>query len=169
MARRRRRSDTDKALELALGAIFALPVAAVWAVGSVAKSAGRAAYNAQVRASGIEGIDMLDGIGFENFVADLLRWQGYRNVRTTKGSGDYGVDIVADKDGYRYAFQCKHYSSKVGVKAIQEVYSGAKMYNANICMVVTNAYYTPNALELARKLGVGLWDRKTLIQMLGQR
>ena len=107
-------------------------------------------------------IDNMDGIAFENLTAELLRNNGFKNVEVTKASGDYGVDIVANKDNKKYAFQCKCYSSKLGIKPIQEVYSGVKMYGADTAVVITNSYFTPNAFNLADELGVLLWDRKNL-------
>jgi restriction system protein len=83
-------------------------------------------------------IDGMDGIAFENFVAKLLRNNGYKKVEITKASVDYGVDIIAVKDSKNYAFQCKCYSSNLGIKPIQQVYSDAKMYRADAAVVVTN-------------------------------
>lgn len=111
-------------------------------------------------------IDNMDGIAFENLTAELLRNNGFKNVEVTKASGDYGVDIVANKDNKKYAFQCKCYSSKLGIKPIQEVYSGVKMYGADTAVVITNSYFTPNAFNLADELGVLLWDREEFIRLV---
>lgn len=111
--------------------------------------------------------DQMDGVAFENFIADLLRNNGYKKVKTTKASADYGVDIVAVKDGKNYAFQCKCYSSNLGVKPVQEVYAGARMYHADIMVVITNTYFTVNAINLADKLNVLLWNRDYLACLAG--
>lgn len=112
-------------------------------------------------------IDAMSGAEFERFFADLLRKEDYKKVTVTPASGDYGVDVVAERCGTRYAFQCKCYQSSVGVSAVQEVYSGAKMYQADTPVVVTNSYFTPNAANMAKRLGVLLWDRDYLNRMLG--
>ena len=114
-------------------------------------------------------VDLMDGIEFENFVATLLKRNGYADVEVTKASGDYGVDILAKKDGKKIAFQCKCYSSNLGVKPVQEVYSGGKMYNAHKFVVVTNAYFTKNAVALANQLGVELWSRDYLMRLMGKQ
>ena len=111
-------------------------------------------------------IDNMDGIAFENLTAELLRNNGFKNVEVTKASGDYGVDIVANKDNKKYAFQCKCYSSKLGIKPIQEVYSGVKMYGADTAVVITNSYFTPNAFNLEDEVGVLLWDREEFILLV---
>ncbi len=43
----------------------------------------------------IDEIDAMDGIDFEDYTAGLLRRMGYRNVRVTQASGDFGVDVTA--------------------------------------------------------------------------
>ena len=114
----------------------------------------------------ISQIDLMDGFSFEQFVGDLLKRSGYKNVYITKCSGDFGVDITAEKNGQKWAFQCKNYASKLGVSPIQEVYSGAVKYNASVCVVITNSYFTAHAQELAKTLGVFLWDRDELIKII---
>ena len=48
----------------------------------------------------------------------------FENVQVTQGSGDQGVDILAEKDEIRYAIQCKSYKGELSNKPIQEVYAG---------------------------------------------
>ena len=108
----------------------------------------------------------MSGEEFERYVATLLWANGFSNVQITKASGDYGVDILASKDGERYAIQCKRYAKNVGVKPVQEVYAGASMYGATRCAVITNVYFSDNGRTLANKLGVELWDRSDLMRMM---
>lgn len=111
-------------------------------------------------------IKNMSGTEFEKYVADVLRYKGFFNIRMTPVTGDYGVDITAEKDGVKYAFQCKRYSSPVGVKAVQEVYSGQHLYGADRAVVVCSSSYTPNAKTLAGDLGVTLWDLEMLDAIL---
>ena len=103
-------------------------------------------------------IDDMDGHEFEYFCADLLAKNGFIDVEVTKGSGDNGIDILAEKDGVTYAIQCKRYNSPVGVKAIQEAYTGRDYYDRMVGAVMTNQYFTAPAVETARKLHILLWD-----------
>lgn len=96
----------------------------------------------------------MTGHEYEHAVAAYLRSEGYSRVKVTKGSGDYGVDVVAFKHGFKYAVQCKYYTSPVGLSAVQEVYAGKAFYNCEKAMVVTNSTFTKAAEELARKNGV---------------
>ena len=111
-------------------------------------------------------LDEMEGHEFEYFCADLLAERGFREVEVTKGSGDYGVDILAEKDGVTYAIQCKAYTTPVGVKAIQEAYAGRDYYDRMVGAVLTNQYFTKPAVEAAKKLKILLWDRGYLEEMM---
>ena len=94
----------------------------------------------------------------EIFFAQLLENHGFTEVEVTKGSGDYGIDVLAQKDGVTYAVQCKRYSAPVGVKAVQEAYAGRDYYDRMVGAVMTNQYFTAPAVEAAKKLKILLWD-----------
>ena len=127
------------------------------------------ASNKNVRQVDMSEVDTMSGEAFERHVAALLQQNGFSNVQVTKASGDYGVDIIASKDGERYAIQCKRCAKNVGVKPIQEVYAGAPMYGATKCAVITNMYFSDNGRTLANKLGVQLWDRGFLATMMTKK
>ena len=110
--------------------------------------------------------DELEGHEFEYFCAELLEKKGFVDVEVTKGSGDYGVDILAEKEGVTYAIQCKCYTAPIGVKAIQEAYAGRDYYDRMVGAVLTNQYFTTPAVEAAKKLKILLWDRGYLESMI---
>lgn len=114
----------------------------------------------------LDGVDLLEGHSFEYYCAELLRKNGYKKVEVTKGSGDQGVDIIAIKNNVKYAIQCKNYHSKIGNKAVQEVYTGKKYYKCDVAVVLTNAYFTQSAKELAIATEVLLWDRNILAELI---
>lgn len=105
-----------------------------------------------------DGFEDMEGYEFEYFCADLLEQRGFTEVEVTRGSGDYGIDILAEKEGVTYAIQCKRYASSVGVKAVQEAYAGRDYYDRMVGVVMTNQYFTAPAVEAARKLKILLWD-----------
>ena len=117
------------------------------------------------RAYGRE-FDLLEGHEFEYYCADLLMKRGFQEVEVTRGSGDYGIDILAQKDGVTYAIQCKCYTASVGVKAVQEAYAGRDYYDRMVGAVLTNQYFTQPAVEAAGKLKILLWDRGYLEDMV---
>jgi restriction system protein len=98
--------------------------------------------------SGLRAIDRMPGAEFEEFVAAQLRVAGYV-VTPTASTGDYGVDLIAKKDGVRMAVQCKRLAKAVGVAAVQQVVSGALQYGCNRTVVVTNQTFTKAARQLA--------------------
>lgn len=111
-------------------------------------------------------LDEMEGLDFEYYCADLLESRGFIDVEVTKGSGDYGVDILAEKEGITYAIQCKRYQDPVGVKAVQEAYAGRDYYDRMVGCVLTNQYFTQPAVEAAKKLKILLWDRGYLETMM---
>lgn len=111
-------------------------------------------------------LDEMQGHDFEYYCAALLERRGFHEVEVTKGSGDYGIDVLAEKDGITYAIQCKCYSAPVGVKAVQEAYAGRDYYDRMVGAVLTNQYFTTPAVEAAQKLKILLWDRGYLESML---
>lgn len=118
---------------------------------------------------GLDEIDVMEGHQFEHYTAAMLQFDGFEQVQVTQASGDYGVDVIAYKDGHKWAFQCKRYSKNLGLKPIQEVYAGAKRYGADKAVVFTNVYFTPNAQSLANTLHVELWSRDKLSDMIWRR
>jgi len=104
-------------------------------------------------------IDLMEGLDFEYWCADLLTSLGYTNVEVTRGSGDQGVDVLAQKDGIKYAIQCKCYSSNLGNTPVQEINTGKVIYHCHVGVVMTNRYFTEGAKEAAEATGVLLWDR----------
>lgn len=107
-----------------------------------------------------------DGWQFEQYCADILQKIGYTNVKVTSGSGDYGIDILAEHDGVTYAIQCKCYSHPVGNKAVQEAFSGKEFYKRMVGVVMTNSTFTQAAVKTATETRVLLWDRTKLRDMI---
>ena len=112
-----------------------------------------------------ELIDELEGHDFEEYCADLLRRSGFTDVTVTKGSGDFGLDILCEKDGVTYGIQCKRYDKPIGVHAVQQAYAGRDYYGRMVGAVMTNQYFTEAAVKAASKLNIMLWDRGYLDEM----
>ena len=142
-----------------LGGLLAVARAAagvpVWAIRRL--TAGR---------NGAQRCRRLDGPEFEAYVALVLRDNGFRHVALTKGSGDQGVDILAERNGRTYAIQCKNYEGAVGNFAVQEAYAGAQFYGCDKAAVICPGEFTRGAKELAGSTGVLLWDGRRLSHMM---
>ncbi|HVC35974.1 MAG TPA: restriction endonuclease [Candidatus Dormibacteraeota bacterium] len=103
-------------------------------------------------------IDRMAGIQFEHRVAGLLKNQGYTNVRLTE-EYDYGVDIIANKDGITWGIQVKRYSGLVKADAVRQVVTALKKYDCDRAMVITNSIYSMVAKDLASRNNCVLIDR----------
>ena len=108
----------------------------------------------------------LTGFEFEEYMAQVLKDNGFRHVEVTVECGDQGVDILAVRGGKTYAIQCKNYADLVGNKAVQEAYAGAEYYGCDTPVVVCPTDFTIPARELAESTGVELWDGERLSHMM---
>lgn len=132
----------------------------------VSKSYDKYDYEDEIDVNDISYVDGLDGHEFEYFCADLLRKNGFTDVSVTPGSGDQGVDVLAEKGGVKYAIQCKNYASPLSNTPVQEVNAGKTFYGCHVGVVMTNSTFTPGAKELAKATGVLLWDRTVVQEMM---
>ncbi len=114
----------------------------------------------------LKQLDKMDGHQFEYACADILKANGYKHVKVTRSSGDFGVDIIAEKDKVRYAIQCKRYNHKLDNTPIQEVVGGLAYYQCDKGAVMTNQYFTEPAKQLAQVNDIELLDRDTLSHMV---
>jgi restriction system protein len=110
-------------------------------------------------------VDKMSGLEFEQFLVPLFEKLGYQ-AHVTKGSGDFGADLVLHRKHKKIVVQAKRYSKTIGVSAIQEIVAAKGYYNASGAMVVTNNYFTPAAENLAQANKVRLLDRDELIYMM---
>ena len=100
------------------------------------------------RDTGMTAVDAMSGVEFERYVAGRLRRAGWQ-VEFTSAVGDYGVDLIAEKDGDSVAVQCKRHGKSVGVAAVQQVVSGALHHGCSRSIVVSNQEFTAAARQLA--------------------
>jgi restriction system protein len=113
------------------------------------------------RDASLTAIDVMTGTQFEDYVAVRMRRAGWQ-VSLTPVVGDYGVDLIAEKDGRSVAIQCKRHGNAVGVAAVQQVVSGALHHGCTKSIVVSNREFTPAAKQLAFTHGCQLIGRRAL-------
>jgi len=117
--------------------------------------------------SGIDIADKMSGEEFEKFLLVHFQKLGYKGDTTSK-TNDYGADLVLSKDGEKIVVQAKRWSSKVGIEAVQQIIGAKAYYKADSCIVATNNYFTPNAINLASSSLVDLWDRSKLLEIMSK-
>lgn len=121
--------------------------------------------------SGINEIDKMSGKDFEFYLKYLFDRLGYKATRVgTSASdrrGDFGGDVIIEKDGIRTAIQAKCYNNRpVGIDAVREVMGAMQYYKCSKAMVVTNSNFTNDAITMAQVSGVELWNRNKLIDTI---
>lgn len=102
---------------------------------------------------------------FEKLMGKLFEKMGYRNIRVTKATGDYGIDIIAKRRNRVVAVQCKKWrDGVVSNKDIQGAIGAASYYRAKKLIFITTARFTREAIEQAEgsSLEVELWDKDNL-------
>ena len=105
----------------------------------------------------------MTGLEFERYVARLLKTRGYSHIKLTE-EYDYGIDIIAEKDGIRWGIQVKRCSGLVKANAVRQVVTALKKYNCDIAMVISNSTYSKVAKELAKSNQCVLVDRNGLLK-----
>lgn len=109
----------------------------------------------------------MSGLDFEYYVARLLKARDFHHVSLTE-KYDYGIDIIAEKDGIRWGVQVKRYSGLVKANAVRQVVTGLRLYNCDRAMVVTNSTYSTVARRLANANDCVLVDRKDINRLMRQ-
>lgn len=93
---------------------------------------------------------------YEQLVADHFRKRGY-TTRATQYSGDYGVDVFAEKDGERLAIQAKMFGNtarKINREMVMQLHGAKDYFDCTKAIIATDGVFIDNALEVARKLGI---------------
>ena len=103
----------------------------------------------------------MTGWEFERWLEQFFQRLGFQ-VKRTPYRGDFGADFVLTWNGVNIAVQAKRSRRQVGVAAVQEVVAAKAYYGCEQAMVVTNGYFSEQAVILARVNGVRLRFRDDL-------
>ncbi len=93
---------------------------------------------------------------FEQLVCEHFRSRGYR-AKATAASGDYGVDVFAEKGDEKVAVQVKMYGGttrKVNRQTMMELYGAAAYFDCTKAVLATDGETLADAKEVAHKLGI---------------
>lgn len=120
--------------------------------------------------SNISDIDMMTGRDFEKYLEKLFLRLGYRVNRVGTcyydHRGDFGADLIVEKDNIRTALQAKRYSKYVGISSVREVMGAVSYYKCQKAIVITNKFFTHDAKTQAFMSRVELWNRYKLINVM---
>lgn len=117
-----------------------------------------------LRESQLAVADAMTGPQFEKYMADLLKFRGFQDVRVVGGAGDGGIDILArDSTGAQIACQCKRQAANVSVAVVRQLIGSVNHeHRGKIPYLVTTAMLTRPARDLARQARVHVVDRPLL-------
>lgn len=110
-------------------------------------------------------LDDLKGTEFEELICRLLQNQGY-STKKTAVTGDFGVDVIAEKDGVKWAIQAKRYSKPVSRTAISDAVAGKLHYKCHKAMVVTTNVFTKDAKTFAESTECTLISKPELLEWI---
>tara|TARA_Y100001934_G_C12229645_1_gene714738 strand:- start:51 stop:977 length:927 start_codon:yes stop_codon:yes gene_type:complete len=107
--------------------------------------------------------DDISPLGYELYLAKVHELAGY-HVEHTGGTGDGGVDLILTKNSIKTAVQAKRYSldNKVGVEAVQQVFTGKALKNCDDAIIFTTSEFTPSAIKSAEDLKIKCVDHNTI-------
>ena len=106
-----------------------------------------------------DGFLKFDWKQMEELTGELFRKKGY-SVEVTQGSGDYGIDVWAKKDGMTIGIQVKKWRNDVGFEDVAKTL-GSNMSKANkYILISTTSFFTPQAWKHQKQHStiIELWD-----------
>ncbi len=115
----------------------------------------------RVEALKLSGIDKMNPDEFKNYICELLDRRGF-NVETPDGAFNLGVDLIAQKKNVKYAVQLKKQPSAVSTLAIIDIEREKHRYDCKATMVITDNYFTEDAIQSANSNRCEIIDRETL-------
>jgi restriction system protein len=136
-------------------------IALVYTLRGYLKFKKRREKEKQLKALELSNIDNFNRTEFEDYIIRLLTHRGFK-VETTGNSVYLGVDFIAQKNDLKYAVQIKQQTSPVPRLLVSDIDREKHRYDCNRVMLVTNSYFSEDAIELAKSTGCELVDRDAL-------
>ncbi len=156
--RRKRRTDGDMLVSIALWVLLS-PVHLIAALVSLHSRWAGVSCNKALRE-----LRVMDPVAFENWVAQRFRELGY-SVKTTKTTGDHGIDLVVHKGPVFGVVQCKRWGGVVGEPILRDLYGAMHDRRAGRAFLVTTGDFTAAARHWAEGKPIELWDGDRLTQL----
>jgi restriction system protein len=105
---------------------------------------------------------------FEEYLTELFKLLRYEKVTLTPQMNDKGIDILMEKDGKRYAVQCKRHKGIIGSPAIQSFLGAMQHAKVSHGFFVTTSTFSLEAEKMASQHPIELVDATKLAQMIQQ-
>lgn len=95
-------------------------------------------------------------VEYEHLVAETLQSEGWQ-ATVTPPTNDFGVDVIAERDGIRLAVQAKMYGGsarRVNPATVMELYGAAAYATCDEALIATDGELMPKASKVAEALGI---------------
>ncbi len=88
----------------------------------------------------LSDIDQMTGHEFEEYLYVLIRSLDYNETYLTKKSRDFGADLLfRNREEQLTVVQAKRLSEKLGLDAVQQIYTAQAYYGADRALIITSA------------------------------
>ncbi|NEU30025.1 restriction endonuclease [bacterium LRH843] len=116
----------------------------------------------------LSDIDQMTGFEFEDYLYVLFAALEYEQTFMTKKSRDFGADLFfIDGENRRTVVQAKRLTEKLGLQAVQEVYTARAYYGAEIAIIITSTDLVSDPCrKLAAAAKVKIIDREKLKEII---
>lgn len=101
---------------------------------------------------------------FEKEVGKLFQNIGFVS-KTTKSTGDGGVDVWLMSEDGKSIVQCKAYQRKVGVSAVRELFGAMHHFEAHEGILVSRSGYSREAYGFAKGKNIKMLTLEDIIKM----
>ena len=105
---------------------------------------------------------------FEEYLTEIFKLLGYEKTTLTPEMNDKGVDILMEKNGKRYAVQCKRYKGIIGSPVIQSFLGAMQHAQVSHGFLVTTSTFSLEAEKMASQHPIELVDATKLAHMIQQ-
>jgi len=104
---------------------------------------------------------------FEDFISELFSKMGY-DAKVTSRSGDFGADVIAQKNNEKILIEVKKYSEGTNIRPdqVQRTLGAIWKYNADKAVFITTSNFTVRAKEIEKDGPIELWNKKILHEMV---
>lgn len=115
------------------------------------------------RVKKMKDFDSISYNEFKKFCSDVFLTGGFRNFNM-KSIDNTDLSIVSR--GYSYVANCKQIPANklISKEDIRNVYSKKIRCKADYAGIITNGYFSEEAVKYANILGVLVWDRNYLLK-----
>jgi len=119
------------------------------------------------KSSKLLDMDSLDELKFKALIKQIVLHFGYEILFSP--ANNKNIDIIIHRKDVKIAvlgIKANNLDSLIGVKIIRQLRYMSSCYHCEQALLFTNTYFSPEAINEAVEIGVGLFDRNKLIPLL---